>query len=271
MILGWKGTGGAFPPGSRLIAFRGGEFLPDPGVRGNDVAGNNQSATVTKLSPSTDFAVSTWTQPCVPDGAVTIRVLLVEDLGLMRGALAALLSGSPDIEVVDQLEGGPQVVSSTVDLRPDVVVVDVDLSSPYGLTTVRNLRDRLPECRVLALAAAVRPGTARGALDAQALGVLDKDATPKRLWEAVRRVAAGCRYIDPDLAVAALCVTSSPLTARELSVLRLAAEGASALEIAAELSLSGGTVRNYLSRVVTKTGARSRIDAIRIAREAAWI
>lgn len=200
-----------------------------------------------------------------------IRVLLVEDLGLVRGALAALLADAPDIEVIGQLEGGAGVVRAAAAQLPDVIVVDVDVSSPQGVATIDQLRERLPESRVLALAAAARPGAARAALDAGVLGVLDKDAEPERLRDSIRQVAVGTRCIDPELAVASLCMAANPLTARELSVLRLAAGGASVLEIAESLSLSSGTVRNYLSRAVAKTGGRSRIDAIRIAREASWL
>jgi two-component system, NarL family, response regulator DesR len=201
----------------------------------------------------------------------TIRVLLVEAMSLMRGALVALLAEASGIEVVAQLDCDHQVLSAANRLRPDVIVVDVDQPGDDGLAVIQKLHEDLPECHVLALVVAARPGLVRRALDAQVTGALDKDASPGRLAESIRRIARGERVIDANLAVAALCVTSSPLTARELDVLRLAAEGASAREIAAELSLSGGTVRNYLSRVVTKTGARSRIDAIRIAREAAWL
>lgn len=200
-----------------------------------------------------------------------IRVLLVEDLNLVRAALVALLGGDRDIEVVGQAECAPQLSSAVSTSRPDVVVVDVDLPEVDALKTVAALHERAPQCRVLVLAAAARPGLVRRALDEQVAGALDKDAAPARLTDSIRRVARGERAIDPDLAVAALCVSSNPLTGRELDVLRLAAGGASAHEIASELFLSGGTVRNYLSRVVTKTGARSRIDAIRIARESAWL
>lgn len=200
-----------------------------------------------------------------------VRVLLVEDMGLVRGALVALLVDEPGIEVVGETACDQQAVLTAQRLRPDVVVLDVDLPGVDVFGTVGVLRERVPECRVLALAAAARPGLVRRALDEQVQGALDKDAAPDRLAEAIRQVGRGERVIDPDLAVAALCVSSNPLTSRELDVLRLAAGGASAQEIAVELSLSGGTVRNYLSRVVTKTRARSRIDAIRIAREAAWL
>jgi two-component system, NarL family, response regulator DesR len=216
----------------------------------------------------------------------TIRILLVEDMSLVRGALVALLGAAPDIEVVDQTGCDERVASAAVRLRPDVEVVDVDapcaespgrsagagsLHGNTGLAMIRMLQERVPACRILALAVAARPGQIRRALDANVMGMLDKDAAPDRLAEAIRRVSRGERMVDPNLAVAALCMAPNPLTRREVDVLRLAADGASALEIAKELSLSGGTVRNYLSRVVTKTGARSRIDAIRIARDAAWL
>ena len=205
------------------------------------------------------------------DAGRAVRVLLVEDWNLMRAALVALLGGDRDIDVVGQAGCASQLNSVVRTSRPDVAVIDVDLLGVDALETVATLRASTPECRVLVLAAAARPGLVRRALDEQVSGALDKDAAPTRLTDSIRRVARGERAIDPDLAVAALCVSSNPLTDRELDVLRLAAEGASAHEIAGQLSLSGGTVRNYLSRVVTKTGGRSRIDAIRIARESAWL
>ncbi len=206
-----------------------------------------------------------------PTEVDAIRILLVEDMSLVRGALVALLAEASGIEVAGQARCDQHVLATAARLRPDVIIVDVDVPGDEGLALLGTLHERLPDCRVLILAAAARPGPVRRALDARVLGALDKDASPARLTESIRRVAGGERVIDPDLAVAAMCVAPNPLTTRELETLRLAAEGASAYEIAEKLSLSGGTVRNYLSRAVSKTGARSRIDAIRIAREATWL
>ncbi|EME97422.1 response regulator transcription factor [Streptomyces mobaraensis NBRC 13819 = DSM 40847] len=200
-----------------------------------------------------------------------IRILLAEDMHMVRGALVALLDLEPDIEVVCQLERGDEIVEAALRHRPDVAVIDIDLPGTDGLTAAAELRERLPECRTLILTNLGRPGTLRRALAAHVSGYLLKDAPPDELAAAIRRVAAGQRAIDPELALAAWGGAESPLTARETEVLRLAAEGAEAGEIAARLHLSAGTVRNYLTTVVTKLNARNRVDAIRIARDSGWL
>jgi two-component system response regulator DesR len=212
-------------------------------------------------------------QPAVAGRRVpnAIRVLLVIDLSLLRGALAALLSSEDDIEVVAGMALGERVIPTAIRYRPDIVVVDVDQSGPDVLATTHALHKRLPECRVVVLATAHRPGLVRRALDVPVAGAVDKDAQPRRLLATIRQVAKGKRTIDPTLAVAAIGVAGSPLTPRELTVLDLASGGASPTEIAQRLFLSRGTVCNYLSRVMTKLDARTRIDAIRIAHEAGWI
>jgi two-component system response regulator DesR len=200
-----------------------------------------------------------------------IRVFLVIDQNLLRGALAAVLSGEDDIDVVAGTAWSDRVIHTAIRYQPDVVVVDVDQGGPDVLATAQTLRERLPACRVIVLATARRPGLVRRALDVPVAGAVDKDAQPRRLLATIRQVAKGKRTIDPTLAVAALAVAGSPLTPRELMVLDLASGGASPTEIAQRLFLSRGTVCNYLSRVMTKLDARTRIDAIRIAREAGWI
>ncbi|MER5781791.1 response regulator transcription factor [Streptomyces mobaraensis] len=200
-----------------------------------------------------------------------IRILLAEDMHMVRGALVALLDLEPDIDVVCQLERGDEIVEAALRHRPDVAVIDIDLPGTDGLTAAAELRERLPECRTLILTNLGRPGTLRRALAAHVSGYLLKDAPPDELATAIRRVAAGQRAIDPELALAAWGGAESPLTARETEVLRLAAEGAEAGEIAARLHLSAGTVRNYLTTVVTKLNARNRVDAIRIARDSGWL
>ncbi len=201
----------------------------------------------------------------------TIRVFLVVDMSLLRGALAALLSSEDDIDVVAGMALGDRVIPTAIRYQPDVVVVDVDQSGPDVLATAQTLHERLPECQVIVLATARRPSLVRRALDVPVAGAVDKDAQPRRLLATIRQVAKGKRTIDPALAVAAIGVAGSPLTPRELTVLDLASGGASPTEIAQRLFLSRGTVCNYLSRVMTKLDARTRIDAIRIAREAGWI
>jgi two-component system response regulator DesR len=201
----------------------------------------------------------------------SIKVLLAEDLDLLRSALVSLLSEEEDIEVVAALKCNDKVTQVAMRLRPDVVVVDVDLPCTNGLSTVRELRRRLPETQIVALAAAKPAGLVQRLLAADVLGAVDKGAPAARLLEAIRGAAKGELVVDVNLAVAALAVEPNPLTPRELEVLRLAAEGASGPEIAETLHLSPGTVRNYLSKVINKTTARTRVDAVRIAREAGWI
>ncbi|HEV2783833.1 MAG TPA: response regulator transcription factor [Actinophytocola sp.] len=197
--------------------------------------------------------------------------MLVEDMDLLRTALASLLSEEADIEVVAALKDHTTLTRVALRLRPDVVVMDVDLSRSAGLTTIRELRGRLPQTQIVALTAAKPSGLVQRLLAADVLGAVDKTAPAERLLEAIRGAAAGELVVDASLAVAALAVEPNPLTPRELDVLRLAAEGAAGPEIAKRLHLSPGTVRNYLSKVISKTGARTRVDAVRIAREAGWI
>ncbi|MET7643295.1 response regulator transcription factor [Streptomyces sp. NPDC005426] len=202
---------------------------------------------------------------------MALRLLLAEDMNMVRGALVALLSLEDDFEVVAELERGDMIVDAALACRPDVAVIDIDLPGLDGLSAAARLKEKLPECRTLILTSLGRPGTLRRALTAQVNGYLLKDAPPGELANAVRRVAAGHRVIDPDLALAVWGTAETPLTERETEVLRLAAEGLEAGEIAKQLHLAPGTVRNYLTTVVTKLLARNRVDAIRIAREAGWL
>ncbi len=200
-----------------------------------------------------------------------IRILLAEDMHMVRGALVALLDLEDDFEVVCELERGDEVLAAAQEKQPDVAIIDIDLPGLDGLTAASLLHEQMPQCRTLILTSLGRPGTLRRALAARVSGYLLKDAPPKELAAAVRRVAAGHRAVDPQLALAAWGGTESPLTERETEVLRLAAEGAEAPEIASLLHLSTGTVRNYLTTIVTKMNARNRVDAIRIARESGWL
>ena len=200
-----------------------------------------------------------------------IKVLLAEDMDLLRSALVSLLSDEEDIEVVADLRCSDKVIAVAMHLRPDVAVIDVDLPCTSGLTTVREMRRRLPDTQIVALAPAKPAGLVQRLLAADVLGAVDKNAPAARLLQAIRGAAKGELVVDVNLAVAALAVEPNPLTPRELEVLRLAAEGASGPEIAEALHLSPGTVRNYLSKVINKTCARTRVDAVRIAREAGWI
>ena len=207
-----------------------------------------------------------------PDHAMKqLTILLAEDVNMVRGALVALLNLEPDLTVVADVDNGDAIVPAALDHRPDVAVIDIDLPGIDGLTAAACLYERLPSCRTLILTSLGRPGTLRRALSAHVSGFILKDAPPSKLADAVRNVAAGLRVIDPQLAVAAWDSRDNPLSQRELEVLRLAARGADAVEIAARLYLSPGTVRNYLTTIVTKLSARNRVDAIRIAENAGWI
>ncbi|MFJ8649676.1 DNA-binding response regulator [Streptomyces sp. NPDC093546] len=200
-----------------------------------------------------------------------IRILLAEDMNMVRGALVALLDLEDDLEVVSELRRGDEILAAALDVRPDIAVIDIDLPGLDGLSAATQIHEHLPECRTLMLTSLGRPGTLRRALAAQVSGYLLKDDSPKELASAIRRVVAGQRVIDPKLAVAAWNGLDNPLTDRETEVLRIAAQGSEAAEIAGQLHLSTGTVRNYLTTVVMKLKARNRVDAIRIAREAGWL
>ncbi|MFJ1595008.1 DNA-binding response regulator [Kitasatospora albolonga] len=200
-----------------------------------------------------------------------VRVLIAEDMHMIRGALVALLELEPDLQVVASVDRGDTIVKAALATPPDVAIIDIDLPGVDGLTAAADLHVQLPSCRTLILTSLGRPGTLRRALSAQVTGFLLKDSPPQQLADAVRAVAAGRRVIDPQLALSAWDSPQNPLSPRELEVLRLAARGADAAEIAGCLFLSKGTVRNYLTAIVTKLGARNRIDAIRISEEAGWI
>ena len=200
-----------------------------------------------------------------------IRVLIAEDMHMIRGALVALLSLEDDVEVVAQLERGDLIVQTALETHPDVAVVDIDLPGLDGLTAAEQLHQRLPECRTLVLTGLSQPGNLLRALKVHVRGFIVKDAPAETLADGVRRVARGERVIDPELVAAALEAGSSPLTARETDVLREASSGVPTDQIAARLSLSPATVRNYLSNAISKVGGRNRIDAIRIAHNAGWL
>jgi two-component system, NarL family, response regulator DesR len=200
-----------------------------------------------------------------------IRVLIAEDMHLIRGALVALISLEADMRVVAELDRGDAIVATAVETRPDVAVLDIDLPGLDGLTAAAQLHHRLPECHTLVLTGLSQPGSLLRALQAHVRGFIVKDAPVETLADGIRRVARGERVIDPDLVAAALETGASPLTERETEVLRVAGSGLSTEQIAGHLSLSPATVRNYLSNAISKVGGRNRIDAIRIARDAGWL
>lgn len=200
-----------------------------------------------------------------------VRILLAEDMLLLRKALVKLLELESDLEVVAELAEGSSVVETALRVRPDVAILDVNLPGLDGLDAAAQLHERLPDCRTIILTSLGGPGNLRRALKAHVSGFLLKDADPGELAHAIRIVAAGRQVFDPELAVATLQIGDNPLTARETEVLGLAARGEDIPDIAQQLFLSTGTVRNYLTTAVTKLNARNRVDAMRIARDAGWL
>lgn len=200
-----------------------------------------------------------------------IKVMLAEDMHMVRGALVALLNLEPDIEVVAEVSNGTDILATAHKFKPDVAVVDIDLPGRDGLSAVSDIHEQLPDIRTLILTGLSRPGNLRRALSAKVTGFLLKDAPPAQLANAIRDVAAGRRVVDSQLAMSAWDSPESPLTARETEVLRLTAEGMQAVDIASRMFLSVGTVRNYLTTIISKLAARNRVDAIRIARDAGWL
>jgi two-component system, NarL family, response regulator DesR len=200
-----------------------------------------------------------------------IRVLVAEDMHLIRGALIALIGLEADMEVVAELERGDEIEATALLLRPDVAVLDIDLPGLDGLAAAQQLQTSLPECQTLILTGLSQPSHLLRALQGKIRGFLPKDAPAAQLADAIRRIAAGERVLDPVLVAAALETGDSPLTARETDVLRAAADGLSTEDIASTLYLSPATVRNYLSNAIAKLEARNRIDAIGIAQRAGWL
>lgn len=199
-----------------------------------------------------------------------IRVLIAEDQGMVLGALAALLELEPDLEVVGRARDGREALDLAGKLRPDVVLTDIEMPRMTGLELAAALREQGIPARVVILTTFGRSGYLRRALESGVTGYLLKDAPSERLAEAIRRVHAGLRAIDPELAAAAWD-EPDPLTDRERQVLRLAGEGLSTAKIGSELHLSEGTVRNYLSEAISKLGAENRVEAARIARQRGWL
>nr|WP_274535241.1 response regulator transcription factor [Pseudofrankia asymbiotica] len=197
--------------------------------------------------------------------------MLADDQHLVRGALAALLSLEDDIEVVGQVGRGDEVVGAVRRHAPDVVLMDVEMPGIDGLAAAAAVRATCPSTQVLIVTTFGRTGYLRRAMEAGALGFVVKDAPPDALADAVRRVARGERVVDPALAATTLASGPSPLTGRERDVLIAARDGATVADIAGRLFLSEGTVRNYLSAAIAKTGARNRMEALRAADESGWL
>jgi two-component system response regulator DesR len=199
-----------------------------------------------------------------------IRILVAEDQAMVLGALTALLDIEEDFEVIAQARSGDEALTLALKHRPDVVVTDIEMPGLTGLDLAAQLRQKGCGCRIVILTTFARPGYLRRALEVGAAGYLLKDAPSAQLADAIRRVAAGGRAIDPSLASEAW-TEPDPLTDRERQVLRLADEGLSGAEIAKRLKLSEGTVRNYLSESIGKLGARNRVEAARLARQRGWL
>jgi two-component system, NarL family, response regulator DesR len=202
---------------------------------------------------------------------VTIRLLLADDQALVRGALAALLDLEDDLSVVAEVADGSEVVAAAEAHEPDVALLDVEMPGMDGIEATRALKTSRPQTRVLIVTTFGRPGYLRRALQAGADGFVVKDTPARQLADAVRRVHAGLRVVDPVLATDSLVSGDSPLTARETEVLRAARGGAAVAAIADKLFLSAGTVRNHLSSAIGKTGAANRAEAVRIADENGWL
>ncbi|WP_326658138.1 response regulator transcription factor [Streptomyces sp. NBC_00385] len=200
-----------------------------------------------------------------------IRLLLAEDQSMVREALAALLGLEPDIEVVAQVARGDEVLAAAREHDIDVALLDIEMPGMTGIEATAELRRDLPGVKVVVVTTFGRPGYLRRAMESGADAFLVKDAPASQLAEAVRKVLAGERVIDPTLAAAALADGASPLTERERDVLRTAADGSTNAEIAGALHLSQGTVRNYLSMAIQKMAARNRAEAVRMAREKGWL
>ena len=199
-----------------------------------------------------------------------IRVLLAEDQAMVRGALSALLRLESDLDVIGSAANGEEAWTLIERDKPDILVTDIEMPKLTGLELAQRIRDRGVECKVIILTTFARPGFLRRALDAGVGGYLLKDAPADQLAEALRKVHRGGRAIDPQLALEAWS-GDDPLNDRERQVLRLAGEGMSAVEIAEQLHLSQGTVRNYLSEAIGKLGVGNRIEAYRLARQKGWL
>ena len=200
-----------------------------------------------------------------------IRLLLADDQALVRGALSALLSLESDLEVVAEVGTGDAVLPAVREHRPDVALLDVEMPGTDGITAAAQVRTEFPETRVLIVTTFGRPGFLHRAMRSGASGFVVKDTPAAQLADAVRRVHAGLRVVDPSLASDSLVAGQSPLTPRESDVLRAARDGSPVAAVARRLFLSEGTVRNHLSGAIGKTGAATRAEAVRIADGNGWL
>ncbi|HEY0531384.1 MAG TPA: response regulator transcription factor [Actinoplanes sp.] len=200
-----------------------------------------------------------------------IKLLLADDQALVRGAMAALLDMEPDLKVVAEVGRGDEVAEAARAHDVDVALLDVEMPGMDGVAAARELHRVLPQCRVLMVTTFGRAGYLRQAMAAGASGFIVKDTPARQLADAVRRVHEGLRVVDPALAAQSLAQGDSPLTERETDVLRSARDGGTVADIARDLHLSEGTVRNHLSSAIGKTGARTRAEAVRLAVDNGWL
>jgi two-component system, NarL family, response regulator DesR len=200
-----------------------------------------------------------------------IKLLLADDQALVRGAMAALLDMEPDLKVVAEVGRGDEVLAAAREHEPDVALLDVEMPGMDGIAAARELHRSVPGCRVLMVTTFGRAGYLRQAMAAGASGFVVKDTPARQLADAVRRVHEGLRVVDPALAAQSLAQGDSPLTDRESDVLRSARDGGTVADIARDLRLSEGTVRNHLSSAIGKIGARTRAEAVRLAVENGWL
>jgi len=200
-----------------------------------------------------------------------IRILLAEDQAMVRGALTALLRLEEDIEVVAEVSQGDQVLPAALKSQPDVALLDIEMPGSDGLSAAQELHKNIPACRIVILTIFGRSGHLRQAMESGAVGFLLKDAPADQLAVAIRRVMAGERVVDPDLALTALSDGDNPLTGRERDVLRASLDGASIAEIATQFYLSEGTVRNHISAAIQKLHTHNRMEAAQVAKEKGWL
>jgi two-component system response regulator DesR len=200
-----------------------------------------------------------------------IRILLAEDQAMVRGALTALLRMEDDIEVVAEVSQGDQVLSAALKSQPDVALLDIEMPGSDGLSAAQALHKSLPSCRIVILTTFGRSGYLRQAMESGAVGFLLKDAPADQLAVALRRVMAGERVVDPDLALSALSDGDNPLTGRERDVLRASLDGTSITDIATQFYLSEGTVRNHISTAIQKLNAHNRMEAAQLAKRKGWL
>lgn len=202
---------------------------------------------------------------------MVIRLLLADDQALVRGALAALLSLEPDLDVVAEVARGDEVVDAVARTGPDVCLLDIEMPGADGIAATSAVREAYPQTRCIIVTTFGRPGYVRRAVEAGASGFVVKDTPAPELADAVRRVHAGQRVVDPALATESLLDGANPLTPRERDILRASLDGAPIAEVARAVRLSPGTVRNYVSAAIAKTAATTRVEAARTALDRGWL